>query len=137
MSRRCRSGRARLASIVTGLTTAEDSTMDMPEKAARVSKPRDLPLIVEKDVQVPMRDGTILYADIFRPDTTDKVPVILNISVYQKDKLWVPPADLEEPANQYMNWETVNPEWWCPRGYATIRVDCRGAGRSPGKSEPS
>jgi predicted acyl esterase len=111
--------------------------MDLPEKAARVSKPRKMKLIVEKDVQVQMRDGSILYADVFRPDTPDKVPVILNISVYQKDKLWVPPTDLEEAANPHMNWETVNPEWWCPRGYATIRVDSRGSGRSPGKSEPS
>ena len=47
--------------------------MDSPEKTARVSQPRDMKLIVEKDVQVPMRDGTILYADIFRPDTTEKV----------------------------------------------------------------
>jgi uncharacterized protein len=111
--------------------------MDQPEKSQRVSKPRDWKLIVEKDVQVPMRDGTILYADIFRPDTTEKVPVLFNTSVYQKDKLWVPPADLEEKANPYMNWETVNPEWWCPRGYAAMRLDSRGSGRSPGKSEPS
>ena len=111
--------------------------MDQAEKTQSGSKPRDWKLIVEKDVQVPLRDGTILYADIFRPDTTEKVPVLFNISVYQKDKLWVPPEDLEEKANPYMNWETVNPEWWCPRGYATIRVDARGAGRSPGKSEPS
>jgi putative CocE/NonD family hydrolase len=111
--------------------------MDSPEQKTRVSQPRDLKLIIEKDVQVPMRDGTLLYADVFRPDTTEKVPIIINIGVYQKDKLWVPPPDLEEAANPYMNWETVNPEWWCPRGYACVRVDARGAGRSPGKSEPS
>ena len=39
----------------------------MPEKTARVSQPRDLKLIVEKDVQIPMRDGTLLYADVFPP----------------------------------------------------------------------
>ena len=66
-------------------------------------------MIVEKDVQIPMRDGTLLYADIFRPDAGERVPAIMNISVYQKDKLWIPPADLEEKANPYMNWETVNP----------------------------
>jgi len=22
-----------------------------------------------------------------------------------------------------MNWETVNPQWWVPRGYAAVRVD--------------
>jgi predicted acyl esterase len=111
--------------------------MDMPEKSGRVSQPRDLKLIVEKDVQIPMRDGALLYADVFRPETSEKVPVIFNTSVYQKDKLWVPPADLDEEANPYMNWETVNPLWWCPRSYACVRVDSRGAGRSPGKSEPS
>jgi predicted acyl esterase len=112
-------------------------TASITNKTANVSQPRDHKLIVEKDVQIPMRDGTLLYADIFRPDTDEKVPAIMNISVYQKDKLWVPPADLEEEANPYMNWETVNPLWWCPREYACVRMDARGAGRSPGKSEPS
>src|SRR3954462_729920 len=111
--------------------------MDSPDQKTRMSQPRDLKLIVEKDVLVPMRDVTLLYADVFRPEKTEEVPVILNIIVYQKDKLWVPPPDLEEKANPYMNWETVNPEWWCPRGYACVRLDSRGSGRSPGKSEPS
>jgi uncharacterized protein len=109
----------------------------MTNKTASMSQPRNHKLIVEKDVQIPMRDGSIIYGDLFRPDTADKVPVIMNIGVYQKDKLWVPPADLEEEANPYMNWETVNPLWWCPRNYACLRVDSRGSGRSPGKSEPS
>ena len=110
----------------------------MTDKAAKVSQPKHVKLIIEKDVQIPLRDGTLLCADIFRPDSgSEKVPAIMNISVYQKDKLWVPPADLEEKANPHMNWETVNPEWWCPRGYAAIRIDSRGAGRSPGRSEPS
>jgi predicted acyl esterase len=111
--------------------------MDTSEKTARVSEPRDCKLIIEKDVRIPMRDGSLLYADVYRPDTSEKAPVLFNIGVYQKDKLWVPPADLEEAANPYMNWETVNPEWWCPRGYACVRVDARGSGRSVGKSEPS
>ena len=92
---------------------------------------------VDWDVPIPMDDGVVLRADVFRPETSDKVPVIFNTSVYQKDKLWVPPDDLEEKANPYMNWETVNPLWWCPRGYALVRVDTRGTGKSPGKSEPS
>jgi putative CocE/NonD family hydrolase len=109
----------------------------MTPTTAKVSQPIDFKLIVEKDVKIPMRDGTLLYADVFRPDTGEKAPVIMNIGVYQKDKLWIPPADLDEAANPYMNWETVNPEWWCPRGYACVRVDSRGAGKSPGESDPS
>src|SRR4029077_4696881 len=76
-----------------------------PRKAPGVSQPRDLELIVEKDVRIPMRDGAVLLADVFRPANEteneteggeEKFPAIMNISVYQKDKLWVPPADLEE-----------------------------------------
>ncbi len=110
----------------------------MTAASAQVSQPRDYQLIVEKDVLIPMRDGTLLYADIFRPDGgSERFPAIMNISVYQKDKLWVPPADLEEEVNPHMAWETVNPMWWCPRGYACVRVDARGSGKSPGQSEPS
>ena len=108
------------------------------EKSANVSQPRDVRLIVEKDVKIPMRDGTLLYADIFRPDAgAERFPAIMNLGVYQKDKVWIPPADLEEKANPYLNWETVNPEWWCPRGYGCVRVDSRGTGKSPGRSDPS
>ncbi len=103
-----------------------------------VSQPSNLPLIVEKDVQIPLRDGTILYGDIFRPDGgSERFPVIMNLGPYHKDKLWIPPPDLEEKPNPYMNWETANPLWWCPRGYALLRVDTRGSGKSPGQSEPS
>ena len=35
-------------------------------------------------------------------------------------------------SNIYQNWELVDPEKWVPDGYICVRVDCRGAGRSPG-----
>src|SRR5689334_20490715 len=93
-------------------------------------------LLIEKDVDVPMRDGARLKADVFRPDDGGKFPAILNLGPYQKDKLWVPPDTLEETATPHMNWETVTPEWWVPRGYAAVRVDGRGSGKSPGQCEP-
>ena len=102
---------------------------------ARLSQPRH-ELVVEKDFAIRMRDGATLYADVYRPKANGRFPAIVNISAYQKDKVWVPPADLEEPANPYMSWETVNPTWWVPRGYACVRVDTRGAGKSPGLSDP-
>jgi len=109
-----------------------------PDYAKKVSQPKDFKLIVEKDVKIPLRDGGYLYGDIYRPDCgNEKVPVIMNIGPYQKDKVWIPPHDLEEAPNEYMNWETLNPLWWCPRGYGLLRVDTRGSGKSPGKSEPS
>ena len=48
-------------------------------------------VVIEKDVDVPMRDGARLKADVFRPDDAGKLPAILNLGPYQKDKLWVPP----------------------------------------------
>ena len=101
-----------------------------------VTLPSGAAMIIEKDVAIHMRDGAILYADVFRPKTGEKVPVLINISCYQKDKVWVPPPDLEEKADPYMNWETVTPTWWVPRGYACVRVDTRGSGKSPGLSDP-
>jgi len=93
-------------------------------------------VVVEKDVDVPMRDGVRLKADVFRPQDGGKFPAILNLGPYQKDKLWLVPNTLEEPPNEWMNWETINPTWWVPRGYAVVRIDARGTGKSPGQYEP-
>jgi len=92
--------------------------------------------VVEKDLEIPLRDGARLRADVFRPKSAGRFPVIINLGSYQKDKLWIPPPDLEEAANPHMNWETVNPLWWVPRGYVALRVDGRGSGRSPGRTDP-
>lgn len=93
-------------------------------------------IVIEKDVEIPLRDGVCLKADVFRPKGSGRFPALINIGAYQKDKLWVPPPDLEEKPNPYMNWETVNPLWWVPRGYAAVRVDTRGSGKSPGETNP-
>jgi putative CocE/NonD family hydrolase len=110
----------------------------MAQAKGKMSEARDYKLIVEKDVKIVLRDGAILYADVLRPDTGgEKVPAIMNMGPYQKDRLWIPPEDLEEKANPYLAWETGNPLFWCPRGYALVRVDARGSGKSPGQSDPN
>ena len=60
-------------------------------------------IVVEKDVDVPMRDGARLKADVFRPDDGGTFPAILNLGPYQKDKLWVPPGNLEEKHSPWMH----------------------------------
>jgi uncharacterized protein len=91
---------------------------------------------LEADIEIPMRDGARLRADVFRPKSGQRVPVIMNLGIYQKDKRWIPPDDLEEKANPHLAWETANPLWWVPRGYALVRVDARGSGKSPGRTNP-
>ena len=105
----------------------------------QMSQPKDYRLIVEKDVRIPMRDGSTLLADVFRPEGApgERFPVIMNLGPYQKDKVWIPPDDCEEEGNPHMFWVSATPLWWCPRGYALLRVDTRGTGKSPGRSDPS
>ncbi len=106
-----------------------------PPAGIRPANP-DVKILHERDVDVTMRDGARLKADVFRPSAGEKVPAIINLGPYQKDKLWIVPPNLEEKQNDWMNWETVNPEWWIPRGYAAVRVDGRGSGKSQGQCEP-
>ena len=100
---------------------------------------------IDWDVPIPMDDGIVLRADVFRPPQAGKHPVILSYGPYGKGLHF---ADLyadqwrrmieqhpDVPAgstNKYQNWEVVDPEKWVPDGYACVRVDSRGCGHSPG-----
>jgi predicted acyl esterase len=53
-----------------------------PENAAFV-----VDTIWEKDVPITLRDGTKIYADIFRPATDEKVPALLTWSPYGKSAM--------------------------------------------------
>ena len=100
---------------------------------------------VEWDVPVLMDDGLVLRADVFRPPQDGRYPVILSYGPYAKGLAFqdgYPSAwqrmVAEHPdvafgsSNKYQSWEVVDPEKWVPAGYACVRVDSRGAGRSPG-----
>jgi hypothetical protein len=103
-------------------------------------------MVVARDVPVPMDDGVVLRGDVFRPAGPGPFPVIVSLGPYGKSmpfqSEWFASrwerlaADHPEIADgsscAHMNWETVDPERWVPHGYAVIRVDSRGAGRSPG-----
>ena len=41
-------------------------------------------MIIDRDVEIPMSDGLCLKADIYRPETTKKVPIILAGGPYGK-----------------------------------------------------
>ncbi|OGA76833.1 MAG: hypothetical protein A3G81_12175 [Betaproteobacteria bacterium RIFCSPLOWO2_12_FULL_65_14] len=56
-------------------------------------------LVIEKDVEIPMRDGARLRADVYRPKSRARFPVIANLSACRKDKLRVPPPYPEEVPN--------------------------------------
>ena len=41
-------------------------------------------IVIEKNVPVPMRDGVVLYADVYRPAAAGRYPVILQRTPYDK-----------------------------------------------------
>jgi predicted acyl esterase len=100
------------------------------------------------DVPVPMDDALELRADVFRPVAEGRYPVILTCGPYGKglafqdgfgfayNKLVTDFPEVAAGTSQkYQCWETVDPEKWVPDGYVCIRVDSRGAGRSPGRMD--
>jgi uncharacterized protein len=104
---------------------------------------------IDWDVPIEMDDGVVLRSDVFRPIEEGKYPVIMNYGLYGK---WLAfQDDRPEPwkrmieghpevaagsTNKYQHWEVVDPEKWVPDGYICMRIDSRGAGRSPGYFEP-
>jgi len=100
---------------------------------------------IDWDVPIPMDDGIVLRADVFRPIPEGKYPVILSYGPYGKglafqelyktcwDRMVEEHPDVAAGStNKYQNWEVVDPEKWVPEGYVCVRVDSRGCGRSPG-----
>jgi hypothetical protein len=100
---------------------------------------------IDWDVPIRMDDGLVLRCDVFRPTKEGRYPVVLSYGPYAKGLAFqegYPSAwqrmVAEHPdvahgsSNQYQNWEVVDPEKWVPEGYACVRVDSRGCGRSPG-----
>jgi predicted acyl esterase len=96
------------------------------------------PLHIERDVEIPTRDGSVLVANVFRPAADGRYPAIMTLGPYPKDihfKDWDRLGFYEriEEHGPHMHWETVNPEWWVPQSYVVIRMDARGTGKSQGR----
>ncbi|HZY77860.1 MAG TPA: CocE/NonD family hydrolase [Jatrophihabitantaceae bacterium] len=108
--------------------------------------PRPGDLIIERDVPVPTRDGTVLRVNVHRPVDGDAVPVLMSAHPYGKDN--VPHREGRRPRiplqyrmmrapapirhSDLTSWEAPDPVWWVKQGYAVINADLRGAGTSEG-----
>ncbi|KAM5364995.1 hypothetical protein ACJZ2D_011255 [Fusarium nematophilum] len=101
----------------------------------------DSDIRIDHDVEITVRDGCRLYADVFRPTGSDKVPVIISWSPYGKkysalDMIfnvctWACCLTREDVSG-LEKFEGLDPAWWVARGYAIASVDARGAGDSDG-----
>ncbi len=94
-------------------------------------------IICEQDVPVTMRDGTVIYTDIYRMEGETNIPVIISWSYYGKrpgdgmsewQVMGVPPGTISTMSK----FESPDPGYWCHHGYAVANVDPRGVGHSEG-----
>ena len=79
----------------------------------------DLPFTFQKNVMVPMRDGTQLAANVFLPKDGGPHPVILLRTPYGK---------MDERFGEARR--------YCAAGYVMVAQDCRGRGSSQGVWDP-
>jgi predicted acyl esterase len=100
---------------------------------------------IDWDEPIPISDGLVLRADVFRPIREGRYAVILSYGPYAKGLHFEDgypnewrimceqhPDAVAGSTNRYANREVVDPEKGVPHGFACVRVDSRGAGRSPG-----
>lgn len=136
-----------------GVVTSKTPRALRTAAAARNELRRNIRGILKlTDVKIPVRDGSFVYADIFRPADDAKHPVIMNLGEYGKsfDHGSIGSKDDAEAKEQtedrffsgnpdslqYENHETVDTSVWVPNGYVVIRIDARGVGNTPGVQAP-
>jgi predicted acyl esterase len=109
-------------------------------------------IIKTTDVRIPLRDGSYVCADVFRPAAPGPHPIVMSKGFYGKsfyhDCICNDADALRKEAMedryfsgnpdgaQYENHETVDTSVWVPEGYVCIRVDARGVCNSPGLQAP-
>ena len=114
-----------------------------------ITGPPETGVRYEHDVEVRVRDGTVLRVNVFRPDGPGEFPVLMSAHPYSKDirpawrrGRWRVPFQFRmlpqsEPfsISAWTSWEAPDPSFWVPRGYVVVNADLRGWGRSDGEGE--
>ncbi|KAH8812582.1 Alpha/Beta hydrolase protein [Xylogone sp. PMI_703] len=112
------------------------STTILPKghKKAPDNRPLSANTIWDRDIQLRLRDGIQLRADVFRPEGNERVPALIPWSPYGKSgtgflDLHVVPGRVGIPQSMlsgYEKFEAPDPAEWVGRGYAIVNIDARG-----------
>jgi len=97
-------------------------------------------LVIERNLAVPLRDGTIIYVDLYRPEGAageHDLPLLLGWSPYGKHSLtnqvfWPASGVNPEWLSTLTAFEAPDPVFWAKAGYAVAFADPRGAWQSGG-----
>src|SRR5215831_9119435 len=92
-------------------------------------------MLVEQNADVPMRDGAILRANVYRPTAVGRFPVLMTFGPYGKDvplrefmqEAWdrlnaTYPEILAASSCKHLVFERPDPEMWVPDGYIVVNV---------------
>ncbi|MEU6131955.1 CocE/NonD family hydrolase [Saccharopolyspora sp. NPDC047091] len=122
----------------------DPGTRTLPAGTRLAPRFRALPadIVLDKDVPVPVRDGTTLRVDVLRPPGDDPVPVLVAWSHHGKSHGSSPAAtalfDLlgidHGGLSGLQTFEGPDPAYWCAHGYAVCHPDPRGIAESEGDS---
>jgi uncharacterized protein len=113
-----RSARAASMILAAVVITSFIAFAHLPVTAQSSATPVEV--VVQHDVSMKTRDGVTLFADIYRPKSDDKLPVILMRTPYDKNVGWA-----VSPAYQIAR-----------RGYVVVIQDVRGRYTSEGEWYP-
>jgi len=102
-------------------------------------------IVFERDVLVELRDKIKVRIDVFRPNTDEKVPVILCSSIFGKNGSYITYDFVAERCGSANRcnvprkmtsgldaFECPDPGFWCLNNYAIVYMDPRGVGMSEG-----
>ncbi|MEV6773088.1 CocE/NonD family hydrolase [Nocardia sp. NPDC051030] len=107
--------------VLVGGCTTDSGTKPAADGAWPPSEGRgDCTVDKQADVGATMRDGTVLRSDVYRPKTSDPVPVILMRTQYGKDAAQIQPSRYQTP------------DWFASHCYLVVIQDVRGLGKSEG-----
>lgn len=119
---------------------SKETILKKGQQIAPGFKPLDCDIRFLKDVPVKMRDGIIIYTDIFLPVTEEKVPTLIAWSPYGKSAGTAPRyVGLFNMLGMGNAWgsgltkfEAPDPAYWVQHGYAVCNPDARGIAHSEG-----
>jgi uncharacterized protein len=132
-------------SLACGANAASQSRDPIPHAHEEITLKGGRMMIYDQNVAVTLRDGHVVYANVFRPKQPGRYPVVMAQGPYGKDAtfqaayasgwgqlLKANPAICAQSSCRFMRWEHTDPERWVGDGYVVIALDVRGSGYSPG-----
>ncbi len=115
-----------MSATVSGVEPGQ-RRLNGPQTTGRIYRnlsPAEHTMTRRDDVEVPMRDGVTLLADVYRPDGPGPFPVLVSASCY--------PRQIQDSGAPMGFVEAGASDFFVPRGYVHVIANLRGTGGSGG-----